>query len=306
MDLDMLNYKAGLFNQRNYQLSKGQLEAQFKLLNLGSLQIWIQRFNGRIAGYTQTPDNHLMLTLCEEENGIVHTTGNTLESNDFSIMAKDGEENYSTNSGMIAITFNEASFRQFFESTFKCELPPNVSSGIFFNRLPILNRLRLLARHMLVAANRISLPFDPFDGFNDALDESVMLEIGRLIIGSDEVLTKKNNGDFTINNFKKAIDFIHDHLGEKISYSDLCNTAGIGERSLRNAFQKHFDSTVVDYIKKVRLNHIHSDLKRINDTIKVSDIAHKHGILHMGHFSRDYKSFFGESPKATQKNQTIY
>jgi len=306
MDLDMLNNKAGLFNQHNYQLSKGQLEAQFKLLNLGALQIWVQRFNGRIAGYTQAPDSHLMLTLCEEENGIVQTTGKTLKSNDFSIMAQDGEESYCTSSGMIAITFNEESFRQFFQSTFNCELPANVSSGIFFNNLPILNRLRLLARHMLVAANRISIPFDPFDGFNDALDESVMLEIGRLIIGSDDVLMKKSNGDFAVNSLKKAIDFIHDHLGEKISYSDLCATAGIGERSLRNAFQKHFDSTVVDYIKKVRLNHIHTDLKQINDHIKVSDIAHKHGILHMGHFSRDYKSLFGESPKATQKKQIIY
>ena len=306
MDLDMLNYKTGIFNQRNYQLSKGQIEAQFKLLNLGVLQIWVQRFNGRMAGYTQAPDGHMMLNLCEEESGIVQTTGKTLKNNVFSIMSKDGEENYSTSSGMIAVTFNEEYFRQFFETTFKADFPSKISSGIFFNNLPILNRLRLLARHMLVAANRISMPFDPFNGFNDTLDESVMLEIGRLIIASDDVLIKKSNDDFSINSLKKAICFIHDHLGEKITYSDLCNSAGIGERSLRNAFQKHFDSTVVDYIRKIRLNHIHTDLKQINDPIKVSDIAHKHGLLHMGHFSRDYKSLFGESPKATQKKQFIY
>lgn len=99
---------------------------------------------------------------------------------------------------------------------------------------------------------------------------------------------------------KRAEDFIRANLRGRIEIEDLVAVAGVSSRSLYYGFRRWRGTTPMNYLRQVRLNVAHEELKRARDTgNNVTRIALGVGYDHLSRFSKDYKERFGQSPSAT-------
>ncbi|MEB3312306.1 MAG: helix-turn-helix domain-containing protein [Snowella sp.] len=102
---------------------------------------------------------------------------------------------------------------------------------------------------------------------------------------------------------KKAKDYMMDNLHKPITLKDLCKNLYVSSRSLIYGFQEILGTSPMNYLKILRLHGVRQALKQADPTqTNVKAIANQFGFWSMGHFTRDYKSFFGELPSITLKS----
>jgi AraC-like DNA-binding protein len=82
---------------------------------------------------------------------------------------------------------------------------------------------------------------------------------------------------------------------------DLAQQANMSVSNFHKHFKEIARCTPIQYIKRLRL--IKAKLLLAHDDLNVSQTATAVGYKSLNQFSRDYKSFFGSSPK--QDNQPV-
>jgi AraC family ethanolamine operon transcriptional activator len=104
---------------------------------------------------------------------------------------------------------------------------------------------------------------------------------------------------------KIAEDYALAHRGEQLYVTDLCESAGVSERSLEYAFKSVMGLTPTAYLTRVRLHRVRKALQSsTRATTTVSAEALNGGFWHFGAFSRAYRDCFGELPSATLRRAT--
>jgi AraC-like DNA-binding protein len=100
---------------------------------------------------------------------------------------------------------------------------------------------------------------------------------------------------------RRALAHLHAHAGQPLTVADLAVAAGIGVRALQQAFQQHLGCTPMTYLRRVRLERAHHDLRAgapaAGDT--VAAIAARWGFAHGGRFALAYQAQYGTTPAAT-------
>jgi AraC-like DNA-binding protein len=99
---------------------------------------------------------------------------------------------------------------------------------------------------------------------------------------------------------RQARDYIADHVHEPIALADLCNELGLSRRGVEFLFQDSMGIGPAAFIRHQRLHGVRRALlasPRAAGAVKES--ALQWGFWHMGHFSQEYRSLFGEPPSAT-------
>lgn len=95
-------------------------------------------------------------------------------------------------------------------------------------------------------------------------------------------------------------EYMREHLDDRPTLLDLSIVCGMRSRSLINAFEAITGFGPMDYLKRLRLGGVRRALQRADRAqVKIIDIAMDWGFWHMGHFARDYRIMFGESPSQT-------
>jgi AraC family ethanolamine operon transcriptional activator len=90
------------------------------------------------------------------------------------------------------------------------------------------------------------------------------------------------------------------NLHRPITLQDLTEAVCASRRSLIYGFQDVFGMGPIAYLKKQRLNGVRQALLNGHPRYEtVINIARLWGFYSPGHFARDYKTLFGESPSAT-------
>jgi AraC-like DNA-binding protein len=92
-----------------------------------------------------------------------------------------------------------------------------------------------------------------------------------------------------------ALKMIHDNYKENHDMETLSRTCGMSVSSFHTHFKKITTFTPLQYIKKIRLTKAKELLTKHD--YKVVDVANELGYDNPSHFSRDFKSYFGYSPK---------
>jgi AraC family transcriptional regulator, ethanolamine operon transcriptional activator len=85
-----------------------------------------------------------------------------------------------------------------------------------------------------------------------------------------------------------------------LTISQLCALTGVPDRTLHLAFRKAMGTTPASYLRNLRLNAAHRDLRNAASG-GVTDIALRHGFFHLGRFAVDYHRRFGERPSDTAR-----
>ena len=90
------------------------------------------------------------------------------------------------------------------------------------------------------------------------------------------------------------------NLSEPLSLADICAAARASERTVEYAFKAIYGVGAKRYLKILRLNRVR---RRLRDGAPgdrpIQEVAGDSGFWHMGHFSADYRAFFGETASET-------
>jgi AraC-like DNA-binding protein len=102
---------------------------------------------------------------------------------------------------------------------------------------------------------------------------------------------------------RAAVEYVHEHVAEPMSVSDIADAAGLSVRATQEAFQRHLDQTPMTYLLRTRLERVRRDLVQADASgTSVQTIARRWGFAHLGRFSAAYRSEFGEYPRATLRS----
>jgi AraC family ethanolamine operon transcriptional activator len=88
-------------------------------------------------------------------------------------------------------------------------------------------------------------------------------------------------------------------MNHALSVDDLCAQLHLTPRTLQNHFHGVVGESPVVFLRAVRLNACRRKLRASTCEATVQDVAAQWGFFHMGRFSREYKSMFGELPSQT-------
>ena len=91
-----------------------------------------------------------------------------------------------------------------------------------------------------------------------------------------------------------------DHLHQPIHLQDLCSVLGMSRRGMEVLFQDSLQIGPNAFLRHQRLHGVRRALLTATPSHGVvKETALSWGFWHMGHFSREYQSLFGEKPSMT-------
>ena len=115
--------------------------------------------------------------------------------------------------------------------------------------------------------------------FSDAIAEAVAVPVPGLV--------------------RRAERFMVDNAEAGITVSDVAVALGVSLRSLQTGFRQWRATTPNAFLRQVRLQRVRDELLRPGAETNVTTVALRYGFSHLGRFSAQYSSEFGETPSAT-------
>lgn len=97
----------------------------------------------------------------------------------------------------------------------------------------------------------------------------------------------------------RVLDYIDAHAHQPLSLAELSRIAMVGGRALQAAFRSELGVTPTAYVRAVRLDRVHADLREAQAGDSVTKIATRWGFSHMSRFATYYKQRFGVAPSHT-------
>ena len=102
---------------------------------------------------------------------------------------------------------------------------------------------------------------------------------------------------------RRAIEYIHANATAALGLADIATAARVSIRTLQAGFAKFKGFTPMAYVKRVRLEGAHADLRTAGAEQSIADIARRWGFSHLGQFARDYRMAFGKTPSETRRGE---
>ena len=98
-----------------------------------------------------------------------------------------------------------------------------------------------------------------------------------------------------------AAEFIDASADQPITATDIAAEAGVTLRALQYAFRRHYGVTPTGYLRRVRLERAHAELREADPAsdLTVADVARSWGWLSASHFAAIYHRQYGELPGRT-------
>ncbi len=100
---------------------------------------------------------------------------------------------------------------------------------------------------------------------------------------------------------RRAEDTIAEKLETPLYVADLCEAAGVSERTLRNAFQSVYGMSPIRFLQLRRLHQVRRAL-RSGRVGSVTEAALRYGFGNLGRFAVEYRRLFGERPSLTRRS----
>lgn len=104
---------------------------------------------------------------------------------------------------------------------------------------------------------------------------------------------------------RRAVAFIDENAHTEITPLDIAAAANLTPQVLQMMFVKHHGCTPMQYVRRVRLNHAHSDLMAADPAVtSVADIARRWGFGSVRRFAISYRVAYGRTPNATLRSSS--
>ncbi|PKI89364.1 AraC family transcriptional regulator [Actinomycetales bacterium SN12] len=98
---------------------------------------------------------------------------------------------------------------------------------------------------------------------------------------------------------RKALAYIDDNAHRPITVDDVAEAAHISTRGLQYSFRRNLDTTPTEYLRKVRLEGAHRDLRNSAGDESVAQVARRWGFGNSSRFNSVYRQTYGRNAKET-------
>jgi len=208
----------------------------------------------------------------------------------------DGQADYrlSPNFEALTLTVSARDMSQAFCALHGHDVPPELEltsavtagSAAALTLLRTISRLAETPRYPHLAAHRLER----------GIKETALLEI--LMNWPGAILPTIQQSVLPAST-RLARDFIHAHIKDLPTVSDVAASCRIGVRALDRGFKKHLGVSPLQYMLDLRLQGVHDDLIANRNGNTVTDVAVYWGFLNLGIFAARYRERFGELPSKT-------
>ena len=107
-----------------------------------------------------------------------------------------------------------------------------------------------------------------------------------------------------------CVEYIHEHIQERITISDLAAHTGLSVGYLSRLFKKETGVSISDYIREKKVEKAREMLR--NSDMSLIDIANQLSFSSQSHFTQQFRAFMGVTPKkyrvahsGGQQNETV-
>ena len=115
---------------------------------------------------------------------------------------------------------------------------------------------------------------------------------------------KESNRKYYQQNLNRIIEYIHDHLDEKIDIIKLADISNFSPFHFHRISRALLGEPIGAYISRTRLETAAKMIRYSND--KLESIAYNVGFEIPSSFSKAFKNYFGVAPSAYRKNKLIH
>src|SRR5690349_6977817 len=100
---------------------------------------------------------------------------------------------------------------------------------------------------------------------------------------------------------RRAAEFIETHAGQPLTLSEIATASGVTARALQYAFRRHYGTTPTGYLRKVRLDRAHQELRTEDPAggLTVQKVARRWGWSDSSKFTAAYQQQYGQVPSRT-------
>jgi transcriptional regulator GlxA family with amidase domain len=100
---------------------------------------------------------------------------------------------------------------------------------------------------------------------------------------------------------RRATAYIDAHADQPVVMADIAGSAGVSARALQYAFRRHYGTTPMGYLRRVRLERAHRELQAADSTqgATVTQVARRWGWVSSTQFAAAYRRQYGVPPSHT-------
>jgi len=176
------------------------------------------------------------------------------------------------------------------------------ADGMVVGSSRALDRVRCLLRAFFAAAADECTPFHEREAQRSFLGSL----LAALAASFEQGVSEKHQPDFPRVHrqlVERAKAYVLAHLDRPVTVAELCSVLGHSRRNLQYCFQTALGVSPVQYLRAVRLNGVHRELRRGDTELRIGDVAARWGFWHQSQFAADYRTLFGELPSATLRRR---
>ena len=285
--------RAETWNIDYRQLRRGSFAAQWASCQQDALHITLEQFNNHIQVACEPPQGFFGIFLVQPGTGAATALGHELIDGDLIVFPPDSEMEFVTREAVQNYTLflPEDDFLSAARALAPAaRLYSPQSASIHGGDV---GGIAAVQRDIAAACSTGSLN-------TETASNLLARTILRIADVSSQPDTERLKASAASAVARRAQGYIEEHLTETIRLRDLCLDTGVGLRTLQRCFAAQFQISPTDYIKAQRLNAVRRELVAIDPIhCRVTDVALRNGLSHLGRFSADYKRFFGELPSVT-------
>ena len=100
----------------------------------------------------------------------------------------------------------------------------------------------------------------------------------------------------------KTVDYIENHLSEKIRLSDTAHELGVSEYHFHRIYRKSSTETLNQFITRIKMERSAMYLL-VNSSTTITEIAFRYGYSESSSYNRAFRKHFGLSPSRFRKEQ---
>jgi AraC-like DNA-binding protein len=285
------------------QISPGTFYGRFLHTQNDVLGVYRNRWE-RAIHYRGAPKGTIMFVVTLTQNKEARWMGQPVGVDDMLVQRCGTEADYFSAPlwDMLALTIPEAELaRQIVDITHDDPGTLLHTHGVVHLTPQLATQVRQAALHYIDTAVRSVATPDAPSPLPQMAKSTVEL-MARVLVSAQPQRRIKASFNRSRQLIHKAEDFCGQHPDQPLRIGQLCSELAVSERTLRDTFNKLTDTSPLAYLKTQRLNQVYRELRDSDPgEVLIKQFAFASGFSHLGHFCRDYKQLFGESPSKTIK-----
>ena len=276
------------------EMTKQPFEADVRGVHTSHLQLSLMYYHNAIMVDGGYPEGAVIFS-CIETNGLIHEKNRTYDNNDIIILNdnKPFDLIVSEPCYIYTLAIEQVILEREFEAFFKIPF-----RQVYKEQDIYLDPAQREAYCLLFKKEMEVLKQQPAE--NTSAEMYAMLEIEILKKLFSYFLFRPKEINYLPKYIRDGRVLLKQNINATYTIADLVDDLQVSKRTIQHGFKHYLGFTPKEYQQYIRLNGIRKTILDAKDpNITLSEIAANYNYFHLGHFSAEYKKFFGESPSKT-------